>query len=171
MPRSYQYPVGYSTLARRVVLTHDRGMAQEKTPVAAIIRVLGNKKGSAVARVHVMADSGFDVFRLKNYAFMAWSSLSAHGFKPWEIDIDRAVWHPDRSEYLFDTAFAFCESAEKGGAWVMLVKPTFKTRVIERLPSLLKALILPMSHPSVKFTPRATTNILELRKALARKAA
>ena len=146
-------------------------MTQEKTPVAAIVRVLGTKKGSVIARVHVMADSSFDVYRLKNYAFMAWSAMSAHGFQPHEIDIDRAVWHPDRSEYLFDTAFTFCQNAEKGPAWVMLVKPTFKVRVLERLPALVKALVVPMSHGNVMFTPRAMTNIPALRSMLAKKKA
>lgn len=135
----------------------------QRVPVTAIVRITANAKGHVTARVNVCATADFDPSRLKNYGFMMWSALSAHGFSERDVNIRPGVWHPDRREYLWDTVFTWSESAEKGGAWVLLVevKTTFKLN--ERLPNLLRALVMPMSHPNVVFTPKGRSNIPALR--------
>lgn len=137
-------------------------MTTEKVPVAAVVHIKAGKTGSVTARVHVLAPEGFDQNRLKNYAYMAWSALEAHGFTSRDFEIRSAVWHPDRKEYLFDTVFTWTENADpkkKEPAWVMVVSITTTYKLTERLPLLVKALVMPMRHPSVAFTPSAKTNI------------
>lgn len=144
-------------------------MAETKrTPVDAVVKILSTAKGGVQVRVHVLGRSDIDPTRLKNYALFAWSSLEAHGFKDWELDIRNAIWHPDRKEYLFDTTFQWSDNAEKDGAWIMLITLNIKSGVLERLPKLAKALMLPMSHGNVVFTPKLRTNIKGWKVAKAR---
>lgn len=136
---------------------------KKRTPVDAIVRVLSTTKGGVQVHVHVLGVREFDTTRLSNYALMACAALEAHGFKSWEFDIRNAVWHPDRKEYLFDTTFQWSDNAEKNGAWVMVMSLNIKTGIVERLPNLLRALVLPMSHSNVMFAGKARSNIPSLR--------
>lgn len=145
-----------------------RRMTKQLVPVAAVVHINASARGNVTARVNVLVAADFDRKRLNEYAFMAWSALDAHGFSERDVSIYRAVWNPDRREYLWDTAFVWSEGVEKGGAWTMLVEVKTTFKLSERLPNLLRALVMPMSHPSVVFTPKARSNIPSMKPKKAR---